>query len=325
MSGFPLTGGPGTAATTVAPPAPRARAGGPSTGVVRPARAATTHGAASLWLDRTVFILFGCWQALVVLQGRGSAAGPIAVLALEAVSLVILFRFSGPYWRHRRAEATGTEARAPWGGRTPASSGGPATGRACRPAAARPPRTRERTARSSPTALHRPPPATASHPPSRRDWLLPAMRLCICLPSSVRSAGVRRWGGLRVPGPAGRAGGAGSGPPPRPLASRPHAQVGPALLLEHAPRPGPLGLLADVLHVLQGTRVLIVGVLPFGLPLPPMAALVTQAGTTLMTYNAPAFCGTQASRYRQHQCRYRQQDCCLGGAVPGGACRPQLH
>ena len=127
MRGFPLSGGPGTAATTVAPPAPRARAGGPSTGVVGPARAATTHGAASLWLDRTVFILFGCWQALVVLRGRGSAAGPIAVLLLELASLAILFGASKAYWRNRRVEGAGAEGSATGCSRggLPAGSGFP--------------------------------------------------------------------------------------------------------------------------------------------------------------------------------------------------------
>ena len=56
--------------------------------------------------------------------------------------------------------------------------------------------------------------------------------------------------------------------------------VGPALLLEHPPRPGLRGLLVDALHVLQGTRALLIGVLCLGLPLPPLGALVTQAGTT---------------------------------------------
>lgn len=71
--------------------------------------------------------------------------------------------------------------------------------------------------------------------------------------------------------------------------------MGPALLLEHPPRPGLRGLLVDALHVLQGTRALLIGVLCLGLPLPPLGALVTQAGTTLLSYNPRGYCHTQAS------------------------------
>lgn len=117
--GGPAADGPAAAALPLAP----------RTGTTRPTSAAagSTHGGASLWLDRSVFILFTSWQALVVLRGRGSAAGPIAVLLLELASLAILFGASKAYWRNRRVEGAGAEGSATGCSRggLPAGSGFP--------------------------------------------------------------------------------------------------------------------------------------------------------------------------------------------------------
>lgn len=152
---------------------------------------------------------------------------------------------------------------------------------------------------ASPAAGRAPPPPAhlrrSTPGPHPRSWLHPAMRLAICLPPSTRS--------LKVSCTAGGAPGGGAARcRAGPRSSRPCRrdapaclQVGPATVLEHPARPGLLGLLVDSGHVLLGTRVLQVGVAGLVVALPPLAALVAQAGTTLLTFNAAGFCRTQAS------------------------------
>ena len=69
-------------------------------------------------------------------------------------------------------------------------------------------------------------------------------------------------------------------------------QVGPAQLLWRPARPGLRGLLLDVLHLLLGVRSLPIMVAGVSMTLPPLSALVGQAGATALSYNAAGFCRT---------------------------------
>ncbi|PSC75503.1 electron transporter heat shock binding [Micractinium conductrix] len=91
-----------------------------------------------------------------------------------------------------------------------------------------------------------------------RSWLLPLLRVATTLPPSTRRVG-----------------------------------VGTAVILERAAQPGVVGAVIDVLRVITGTRLLPYMLFSvFQAPLPPLAALVTQAALTARTFNSKGYCST---------------------------------
>lgn len=69
-------------------------------------RGGAACGAAALWLDQTAFLVFTCYQAVVVLlKHRAGSPDPTAVLALFAACTTFTLACPKAYWRHRCASA----------------------------------------------------------------------------------------------------------------------------------------------------------------------------------------------------------------------------